>query len=103
MNAKQYPISKTEYGMYASYISDPNSLAYNLPFTLKFKKPIDIAALSAAFLKVVANHPNMNCRFVTDEDGNVCRELLSEAIDAPIIDTDSDDIMPYVKPFDFAT
>ena len=103
MNTKQYPISKTEYGMYLSYISDPNSLAYNLPLTLKFSKPMDIERLKTAFLNFVENHPNLKSCFVTDEHGNVCRQFSSKAIDIEIVDTDSENITPYVKPFNLET
>ena len=103
MSTKRYPLSKTEYGMYFCFVSDPQGLAYNLPLTVKFVKPMDVERLKAAFLKVVANHPNLNSYFVTDEDGKVWREISPDSIDVAIIQTNDEDITPYVKPFDLST
>lgn len=102
MNSKQYPLSKTEYGMYFCFVSNPQGLEYNLPFTLKFRKPFDIKNLKAAFLKVISNHPNLNSFFVTDEDGKVWRKISDKPIDVEIIKTDNEDIIPYIKPFDLS-
>ncbi len=103
MNTKKYPLSKTEYGMYFCFVSEPQGLEYNLPFTLKFKKPFDIEKLKTAFLKVISNHPNLKSYFETDEDGKVWRKISDKPIEVEIIKTDNEDITPYVKPFDLST
>ncbi len=103
MNTKQYPLSKTEYGMYLCFVSDPQGLAYNLPYTVKLKKPINVESLKSSLLKVIRNHQNLNSCFVTDESGKVWRQISSSPIDVEIINTDNQDITPYIKPFDLST
>ncbi len=67
MNEKKYPLSKAEYGVYLGHISDRQGTAYNVPFTLKFRKPFDIPALKSAVETVISNHPNLNSRFAADK------------------------------------
>ena len=66
-----YPLTKTQEGIYIECLSQPNETVYNIPVLLKLDKSIDLAKLKSAVVKTVAAHPYMKFRIFTDEEGRV--------------------------------
>ena len=70
-NPKKTALSKTEYGIYFDYLSNPASIAYNIPLYLKLDRDIDITGLKQAVEKSIENHPYLKSRLTADSDGAV--------------------------------
>lgn len=70
MPNNKFPLSKTEYGIYFDCISNPESTAYNLPFSIEMNC-VDIDKLSDAIKRVIIAHPYLNTKFAQNEIGDV--------------------------------
>ncbi|MGN1137867.1 MAG: AMP-binding protein, partial [Ruminococcus sp.] len=71
MNNKKTVLSKTEYGIYFDYLSNPQSIAYNLPLFVKLDKDVDITRLKQAVEAVIDNHSYLKLRLTAHSDGAV--------------------------------
>lgn len=71
LEKRDYPvyskISSAQMGMYLDYVSEPESLRYNIPVLYRFDKDIDVEKLADAFGKVIMLHPAF---FLTFEEKN---------------------------------
>ena len=64
-------LSKTEYGIYFDYLSNPDSVAYNIPLLLRLGRDTDIDRLKQAVESAVENHFYIKSRLSQDSDGKV--------------------------------
>ncbi|MER7415705.1 amino acid adenylation domain-containing protein [Micromonospora peucetia] len=57
------PLHPNQQSLYALWRTDPDSVAYNIPFRLDLRGPLDRQRLQAAFAEVVARHDALHMRF----------------------------------------
>ncbi len=67
----EYPISKTQEGIFVESVSKPNSTTYNIPFLFKLDKKIDVKKLKDAVIKVIDNHEYIKTTFFMNVDGDI--------------------------------
>ncbi len=68
---KEYPISKTQEGIFVECVSKVDSTTYNIPFLFKLDKNIDINKLKECLLKVIDNHEYIKTTLFMNEDGDI--------------------------------
>jgi len=87
--------------MYALWRADPTSLAYNVPFRLDIRGPLDRRRLHRALSEVVARHDALRMRFVLSA-GDVLQESVT-GVEPEFTVADSLSaarISSFVRPFD---
>ena len=65
-----YPLSKTQEGIFVECIANPGSTMYNIPLLLKISKEIDIDKLKEAIIKAVDAHSLLRTRIFLDKTGD---------------------------------
>lgn len=68
---EEYPISKTQEGIFVECASKADSTTYNIPFLFKLNKEIDINKLKAALIKTLDNHPYLKTTLKMDDNGDI--------------------------------
>ena len=96
---KRFPLSKTEYGIYAEQISTGNT-AYNLPYKVTLGDEVDLIRLSDAVRKTVEAHRTLKTAFAADENGEIYKYIRDGGVDVNIIEAEDIDLYSLVKPFD---
>ena len=66
-----YPLSKTQEGIYVECIAQPNSTVYNIPILLEIDRALDIDKLRSAIVAAVNAHPFIKTRLFINDDGDV--------------------------------
>lgn len=96
---KEYPLTKTQEGIFVECISRPETTVYNIPFLFKLDGGIDTARISDAIKQTLSAHPYVTCVLGTDENGDVVaiREDFEPRVD--IISTEKIDKSALVRPF----
>ena len=69
---REYPLSKTQEGVYVECISKPDTCTYNIPILLRIDAGLDVDRLKTAIVKAVDAHPFIKTRLSLNEDGDVC-------------------------------
>ena len=64
-----YPLSKTQEGIYVESIARPDSCIYNIPIILEIDPSLDTERLKTAIVKAVHAHPVLKTRLFLNEDG----------------------------------
>ena len=78
---KEYPISKTQEGIFVECVSKVDSTTYNIPFLFKLDKGIDINKLKEALIKVIDNHEYIKTTLFMDDNGDIkAKREASESI-----------------------
>ncbi len=77
-NIKIAPLTKTQMGIYAECISNPESTLYNLPFLAKLGEEIDIYKLKTAIEKILTAHPCLNTVLCLNDSGEVMQKIPEE-------------------------
>ena len=67
----EYPISKTQEGIFVECAAKQDSTTYNIPFLFKLDKGIDLKKLQEALIKVLDNHPYLKTTLKMNEDGDI--------------------------------
>ena len=67
----EYPISKTQEGVFIECASKADSTTYNIPYLFKLDKRIDLNKLKEALIKVLDNHPYLKTTLKMNEDGDI--------------------------------
>jgi len=65
---------------------EPGSAAYNIPRALRFRGPLDVAALTMSFNAVVARHEVLRSRFVTNNGRPLLSIVDAELLEIPMHD-----------------
>ena len=68
---KEYPISKTQEGIFVECASKADSTTYNIPFLFKLDKKIDLAKLKESLVKALDNHPYLKTTLKMNENGDI--------------------------------
>ncbi len=66
-----YPLSKTQEGVYVECIAKPDTTVYNIPVLLEIGADLDLGKLKAAIAAAVNAHPFIKTRLFLNDDGDV--------------------------------
>ena len=66
-----YPLSKTQEGVYVECIAQPKSTVYNIPILLEISKELDEDKLKDAIVAAVNAHPFIKTRLFLNDDGDI--------------------------------
>ena len=64
-----YPLSKTQEGVYVECVSRPGTTTYNIPILLRLDDSLDEEKLKAALVAAVNAHPFIKTRLFLNDDG----------------------------------
>ncbi|MBQ9520845.1 MAG: amino acid adenylation domain-containing protein [Acholeplasmatales bacterium] len=67
----EYPITKTQEGIFVECVSKPNTTNYNIPYLFKLPKSIDLDKLYESLIDVINNHPYLKTRLFMNSDGDI--------------------------------
>ena len=88
----RYPLSQTQLGIYITCLNSSDEGNYNLDMLYRLDEGVDLARLSSALDAVIAAHPYVKSRIVSDAAGNpVFEERGDEPFSTPVIDVASID------------
>ncbi len=78
----EYPISKTQEGIFVECAAHPNTTNYNIPILFRLPKGMDIARLKKALSEVIDAHSYVKTTLRMNEDGDIlaCRSDLAPVI-----------------------
>lgn len=68
---KEYPISKTQEGIFVECVSKSDSTTYNIPYLFKLDKRIDIEKLKSSLIKALDNHPYLKTTLKMNDNGDI--------------------------------
>ena len=100
---ENYPLTKTQMGIFIETISSPNTLNYNIPNLLRLDASIDPYKLEQAIIKAVDAHPYLKAKIKYNELGEAIllrhdeSKVMVERIKIDNINVIKDSL---VKPFD---
>ncbi|MBQ4254786.1 MAG: amino acid adenylation domain-containing protein, partial [Bacilli bacterium] len=94
-----YPLSKTQEGIFVESISAPGSTNYNIPFLFKLDKGIDLEKLKTALVETLNNHPYLKSTLFMNDNGDI--RVRREDVPSVVSILDSDiDLKTIVRPFE---
>lgn len=96
---KQFPLSKTEYGIFSEQISAADT-AYNLPFKIALGNTIETERLRDAIRAVINAHPYFKTAFSLDNNGEAVKYIRDVDIDIQVIEAEKFDYYSLINPFD---
>ena len=67
-------LSFAQQGVYTEVQANPDTVQYNVPFTLSFPEGISAKQLDAAVRRLVDAHSYILCRFVSNDDNEIIQE-----------------------------
>ena len=67
----EYPITKTQEGIFVESVSKPDSTNYNIPYLFKLPKEINLDKLKDALVKTIDNHPYLKTTLYMNSDGDI--------------------------------
>ena len=86
-----YPLSKTQEGVYVECVAHPKSTVYNIPILLEISRELDEDKLKDAIVAAVNAHPFIKTRLFLNDDG----DIRMRRMDADM-SFGRDDIKPYL-------
>lgn len=95
---QRYPLSKTEYGIYAEQVLTGNT-AYNVSLKITLSNEIDLERLKKAIGSVLDAHSTLKTGFAVDESGNPYKYIRDCTLEVQTIEDDTD-LYSLIKPFD---
>ena len=99
----QYPLTRTEYGIYSEEMQRQGTTVYNLPHFWYLGTDVSIEKLRDAVRKTFEAHPYLKTRLFVGEDGYIYKRQGEEEVKIDIVDIPSRnfDRRSFVRPFDF--
>ena len=94
-----FPLSKTEYGIYAEQMSAGNT-AYNIAISVTLPDDVDLERFQDALRAVIAAHPYLKTGFCTDENGEVRKFIREGEIEICLARIDAFRASDWIRPFD---
>ena len=96
----EYPLTKTQEGIFIESIAKPGSTNYNIPLLFKIDKSIDLKKLKESVIKTLKAHEYLLLTLKMDDDGNIkaLRKEVEPVVD--IIKKDKLDSKALVRPFE---
>lgn len=71
LDLKEYPISKTQEGIFVECAAKPGTTNYNIPLLFRLPKDVDVEKLKKAAAQAIDNHPYLKTILSMDKDGNI--------------------------------
>ena len=84
-----YPLTKSQEGVFVECMSKPDSTTYNIPVLLRYDRDIDIQKLKDALVAAVNAHPFILTKIFMDKSGDI--RLLRKGIE-PFAESDIEEI-----------
>ncbi|MEG0503850.1 MAG: amino acid adenylation domain-containing protein, partial [Raoultibacter sp.] len=83
-----YPLSRTQEGIFVECMANPNTTMYNIPLLLKLGKGVDLKRLRDALLQTIEAHPSLKTTLFMDDSGNIRQKRNDDdTITIDIVDT----------------
>ncbi|MBP5622545.1 MAG: amino acid adenylation domain-containing protein, partial [Thermoguttaceae bacterium] len=101
-----YPLTKTQEGVFIDSVARPDSCAYNMPLILKLDPRLDDEKLKNAVAETINAHAFLMTVLIADEDGNVRQKrddaLVFSPSEVEVVSVDTFDSIydELVKPFE---
>lgn len=96
-----YPLSKTQEGIFVETMSQQGSTVYNIPLVYEFSKKIDIEKLRNAIEKAINNHPYLKGKLFMNDDGDIRIRRNDDApVQIEVLNFDCEKPEIKVEPFD---
>ena len=96
----EYPITKTQEGIFVESISHPNTTNYNIPYLFKLSKKINLSKLHEAIIKTIDNHPYLKTTLFMDDNGDILAKRENKESIVDRIKLDKFEYKSLIKPFD---
>lgn len=96
---KEYPLSKTQEGIFVECISKVGSTNYNIPYLFKLDKKMNLNNLKDALIKVLDNHPYLKSTLYMNGDGDILVRRKETKSEVSLIKADIDK-SKLVRPFE---
>ena len=96
----EYPITKTQEGIFVECVSNRGSTNYNIPILFKLDKKIDLNKLKESVIKAINNHPYLKTRLSMNSDGNIVAKRFNDDVIIDNIKVDKLDSNELIKPFE---
>ena len=96
---QRYPLSKSEYGIFAQQISSFDT-AYNLPFKISMGSDTDVERLRGAVIAAVNAHPYLKTAFSIDHKGEPYKYIRDCDVKVTVLESDELDTDTLIRPFD---
>ncbi len=94
----EYPLTKTQEGIFVECVSKANSTNYNIPYLFKLDKKMDLEKLNSAVVKAIDNHPYLKSILHMNDDGDILARRNNEPAKVEMIEKEID-IKSLVRPF----
>ena len=75
-----YPLTKTQEGIFVESIAKPDSTIYNVPLLMEISDTIDLERLKTAIVAAVNAHPYIKTRLFMNDDGDVRQRRMDDDI-----------------------
>ena len=94
----EYPLTKTQEGIFVECVSKVNSTNYNIPYLFKLDKRMDLEKLKEAVIKAIDNHPYLKSILYMNDNGDILAKRNKEPAKVVILKQEID-IKSLVRPF----
>ena len=94
----EYPLSKTQEGIFVECVSKVNSTNYNIPFLFKLDKKMDLVKLKEAVIKAIDNHPYLKSILYMNDNGDILAKRNNVPTKVEVLNKEID-IKSLVRPF----
>lgn len=95
----EYPITKTQEGIFVESVSIPDSTTYNIPFLFKLSNKIDLNKLKEAIIKTINNHEYLKTNLSMNDDGDIKALREEKEAKVSILSMDKLDKKALIRPF----
>ncbi|MBR6071206.1 MAG: amino acid adenylation domain-containing protein [Acholeplasmatales bacterium] len=96
----EYPITKTQEGIFVESVSIPDSTTYNIPYLFKLSDKIDLGKLKDAIIKTINNHEYLKTNLYMDDSGDIKAKREEKEAIVSILSVDKLDKNTLIRPFD---
>jgi amino acid adenylation domain-containing protein/thioester reductase-like protein len=95
---EEYPLSKTQEGIFVECVSKVNSTNYNIPYLFKLDKKMDLNKLKEAVIKAIDNHPYLKSILYMNDNGDILAKRNNAPTKVELLNKEID-IKSLVRPF----
>lgn len=96
----EYPLTKTQEGIFIESIAKPGSSNYNIPLLFKIDKSIDLNKLKESVIKAIKAHSYLLLNLAMDDDGAIKALRKNDEPKVEILKVDKLDKASLVRPFE---